>query len=111
MCWRLKRPYGALRRDRRYFFWGALRPFAGIVGVVLALQGFVTAPLVFADLYAAASFIRVKGFIEGYRRGKQGMEFIRALNLTRVTSIVRWLSVIIMAVLRFGYLMPNTRRL
>ncbi|HOF78266.1 MAG TPA: PTS system mannose/fructose/sorbose family transporter subunit IID [Smithellaceae bacterium] len=89
-------PYAAIGDT---FFWGALRPFAGIVGVVLALQGFVTAPLVFLLIYTPPHlFIRVKGFIEGYRRGKQGMEFIRALHLTRVTSIVRWLSVIIMAV-------------
>jgi len=89
-------PYAAIGDT---FFWGALRPFAGIVAVVLALAGVVGAPLAFLLVYTPPHlFVRIKGFIEGYKRGKQGMEFIRALNLPRITSIVRWFSLVVMAV-------------
>jgi PTS system mannose-specific IID component len=88
-------PYAAIGDT---FFWGALRPFAGIVAVVLAFKGFIVAPLAFLLIYTPPHlFIRIKGFIEGYRRGKQGMKFIRALNLPRATSLIRWLSLVIMA--------------
>jgi len=89
-------PYAAIGDT---FFWGALRPFAGIVAFVLALAGVVVAPLAFLMIYTPPHlFVRIKGFIEGYRRGKQGMEFIRALNLPRVTSTIRWFSLVIMAI-------------
>ncbi|MBN1473505.1 MAG: PTS system mannose/fructose/sorbose family transporter subunit IID, partial [Syntrophaceae bacterium] len=88
-------PYAAIGDT---FFWGALRPFAGIVAVILAFKGLIVAPLAFLLIYTPPHlFIRIKGFIEGYRRGKQGMEFIRALNLPRATSLIRWLSLVIMA--------------
>lgn len=88
-------PYAAIGDT---FFWGALRPFAGIVAVVLAFKGFIVAPLAFLLIFTPPHlFIRIKGFIEGYRRGKRGMEFIRALNLPRATSLIRWLSLVIMA--------------
>jgi len=88
-------PYAAIGDT---FFWGALRPFAGIVAVVLAFKGLIVAPLAFLLIYTPPHLlIRIKGFIEGYRRGKQGMEFIRALNLPRATSLIRWMSLVIMA--------------
>ncbi len=89
-------PYAAIGDT---FFWGALRPFAGIIAFVLALAGVVVAPLAFLLVYTPPHlFVRIKGFMEGYRRGKQGMEFIRALNLPRITSIIRWFSLVIIAV-------------
>jgi PTS system mannose-specific IID component len=49
-------------------------------------------------IYTPAHFwIRLKGFIEGYRQGKKGFEFIRSLNLPRVAVKIRWLSLIILA--------------
>ena len=89
-------PYAAIGDT---FFWGALRPFAGIVAVILALKGLIIAPIAFLLIYTPPhAWIRVKGFIEGYRRGKQGIEFVRALHLPRVTAIIRWLSLIILAI-------------
>jgi PTS system mannose-specific IID component len=80
------------------FFWGALRPFALIVAVILAYMGSILAPVAFLLIYTPAHFwIRLKGFIEGYRQGKNGFEFIRSLDLPRVAVKIRWLSLAILA--------------
>lgn len=80
------------------FFWGALRPFASIFTVILAYMGLILAPVAFLLIYTPAHFwIRLKGFIEGYRQGKKGFEFIRSLDLPRVAVKIRWLSLIILA--------------
>jgi PTS system mannose-specific IID component len=90
-------PYAAIGD---IFFWSALRPFAGIVAVYLAFMGFIIAPLAFLVIYTPAHFwLRAKGFIEGYRRGKQGIEFIRAMDLPRVSVKLRWLSLLTLTVL------------
>jgi len=88
-------PYAAIGD---IFFWGALRPFAAIVAVYLALMGFIIAPLAFLVIYTPAHFwIRLKGFIEGYRLGKNGFEFIRTMDLPRVAVKIRWLSLVMLA--------------
>lgn len=80
------------------FFWGALRPFAAIIAVILAYMGLIIAPIAFLLIYTPAHFwIRLKGFIEGYRLGKNGFEFIRTMDLPRVAVKIRWLSLIILA--------------
>ena len=80
------------------FFWGALRPFASIFTVILAYMGLILAPVAFLLIYTPTHFwIRLKGFIEGYRQGKKGFEFIRSLDLPRVAVKIRWLSLIILA--------------
>ncbi len=90
-------PYAAIGD---IFFWSALRPFAAIVAVYLAFMGFIIAPLAFLVIYTPAHFwLRAKGFIEGYRRGKQGIEFIRAMDLPRVSVKLRWLSLLTLIVL------------
>jgi PTS system mannose-specific IID component len=49
-------------------------------------------------IYTPAHFwIRLKGFIEGYRQGKKGFEFIRSLDLPRIAVKIRWLSLIVLA--------------
>ena len=83
-------PYAALGDS---FFWGAMKPFASIFSIVFALQKSLLAPLVFIMLYNPAHlWVRVRGFVEGYRRGKNGIDFIRSLNLPRLTTWVRWIS-------------------
>lgn len=80
------------------FFWGALRPFASIVAVILGYMGLILAPVAFLLIYTPAHiWIRLKGFIEGYRQGKKGFEFIRSLDLPRIAVIIRWLSLIVLA--------------
>jgi PTS system mannose-specific IID component len=88
-------PYAAIGDT---FFWGALRPFAAIIACVLAYKGYFIAPLAFLFLYTPAHvWVRLKGFLEGYRRGKQGFEFIRVLNLQRIAVRIRWFSLIVLA--------------
>jgi mannose PTS system EIID component len=91
----LSGPYAAIGDT---FFWGALRPFAAIVSCVLAYMGYVLAPLAFLLLYTPAHiWLRLKGFLEGYRRGKQGIEFIRIMDLPRIAVNIRWGSLIVLA--------------
>ncbi len=88
-------PYAAIGDT---FFWGALRPCAGIVAVSVAWLGWILAPLAFLALYTPAHiWVRLKGFIEGYRRGKQGIEFVRRIDLPRIAARVRWLSLVVLA--------------
>lgn len=88
-------PYAAIGDT---FFWGALRPFAAIVSCVLAYKGYVIAPLTFLLLYTPAHlWVRLKGFLEGYRKGKQSIEFIRFLDLPRTAVKIRWVSLIVLA--------------
>lgn len=90
-------PYAAIGDS---FFWGALRPFAAIVACVLAYAGYVFAPLAFLLLYTPPHlWIRLKGFLEGYRRGKLGIEFIRRLDLPRIVGKIRWASLFAVTVL------------
>lgn len=77
------------------FFWGALRPLAGIVAAYLAFMGFIIAPVAFMLIYTPAHFwVRIKGFIEGYRLGKRGIEFIRSMDLPRIVVNIRRLSLL-----------------
>ena len=99
-------PYAAIGDT---FFWGALRPCAGIISAGLAWIGLIAAPLAFVAVYVPAHvWVRVKGFLEGYKRGKQGIEFIRRIDLPRTAVRVRWLSLVVLAgfaafLLRDGY--------
>ncbi len=82
------------------FFWGAWRPFSAIGASVLAIQGIPWAPLMFLLIYNPAPlYVRLKGFIEGYRRGKRGIDFIGRLNLPGLAGKVRWISILLMAIL------------
>jgi mannose PTS system EIID component len=86
----LMAPYAALGDS---FFWGALKPFASLLGVLFALQKSLLAPLVFLILYNPAHlWVRIGGFVAGCRRGKNGIDFISRLNLPQLTKRIRWIS-------------------
>ena len=83
-------PYAALGDS---FFWGAMKPLTAVISVLLALQGYLLAPLVWLFLYNPVHlWVRVGGFIEGYRHGKEGIDFIRHLELPQLTGRMRWIS-------------------
>ena len=83
-------PYAALGDS---FFWGALKPLAAVFSVALALQQTLLAPLAFLFLYNPPHiWIRSRGFVEGYRRGKEGIDFIRTLDMPQLTGRMRWIS-------------------
>jgi PTS system mannose-specific IID component len=80
------------------FFWGALRPFAAIIAVILSYMGSMLAPVAFLLIYTPAHiWIRLRGFIEGYRGGKKGFKFIRSLDLPNVAVKIRWFSLVVLA--------------
>jgi PTS system mannose-specific IID component len=79
------------------FFWGAFRPFASIITAILIYMGVIFAPVVFLLIYTPVHlWVRLKGFIEGYREGKRGFEFIRSLNLPGIAVKLRWISLIVL---------------
>lgn len=83
-------PYAAIGDT---FFWGTWRSFAGIAAVILALMDFSWSPVVFLLLYNPPHlWIRGKGFLEGYRRGNGGLQFVQMLNLPVMNPRIRWLS-------------------
>lgn len=83
-------PYAAIGDS---FFWGALKPLAAVFSVLLALNQYLPASLALLFLYNPVHlWVRVQGFMEGYHRGKEGIYFIRYLELPRLTGWVRWFS-------------------
>jgi PTS system mannose-specific IID component len=88
-------PYAAIGD---IFFGSALKPFAAVFAVVLAYAGLIIAPLAFLLIYTPAHlWVRIKGFLESYRRGKQGIEFIRIMDLPRIAIRIRWCLILILA--------------
>ncbi len=90
-------PYAALGDS---FFWGSLRPFSAIAGVTMAIAGMSLAPVAFFFLYNPSHlWVRYGGFVEGYRRGRQSVEFVRGLDLLTTAKRIRWAAVIVLGVL------------
>jgi len=82
------------------FFWGSLKPLSSVIAVALAMAGFLAAPLVLLIFYNPLHFwIRGKGFQEGYRKGREGIELIRRLDLPLTGKRLRWISVAFLALL------------
>ena len=89
-------PYAAIGDA---FFWGALRTFSAVAAVIVAFAGSVAAPFAFLLLFSPAHlWVRGKGFLEGYRQGKDGIHFIRGLNLPGAAARVRYLSLILIGI-------------
>ncbi len=85
-------PYAALGDS---FFWGALKPFASVLSVLVALQHSLLAIPAFLFLYNPSHlWIRCRGFMEGYRRGKNSIDFIKLLDMPRLTRKIRWISLV-----------------
>lgn len=96
----LMAPYAAMGDS---LFWGSLKPFAASLGVLAALKGFICAPLVLLIVYNPVPvWVRAKGFFEGYRKGKSGIEFIQHLNLPLMAGRVRWMSAVLLGILAFS---------
>lgn len=90
-------PYAAMGDT---FFYGAWRPFTALGAVALSLEGVLWAPLIFLIFYNPPAFyVRLKGFIEGYRRGRRGIEFVGGLDLPGLAGKVRLVSAVLLGVL------------
>ncbi len=89
-------PYAAIGDS---FFWSSLRPLSGIAAVCIAFKGLVLAPLLFLALYSPAHlWVRVRGFMTGWQQGKNGIEFIRRLDLLEKSRWTRWCSTFLLGI-------------
>ena len=90
-------PYAAMGDP---LFWGALKPASAIVGVMIAIEGFLLAPIIFLLLYNPLHlWVRVGGFVEGYRDGKGAVNLLRSLNPPEMVRKIRWVSVVLLGIL------------
>ncbi|MCK9196482.1 MAG: PTS system mannose/fructose/sorbose family transporter subunit IID [Syntrophales bacterium] len=81
-------PYAAIGDS---FFWGSLRPLAGITAAAIAYQGSVWGPFVLLLIFDPLQlWIRLKSFLEGYRHGWQGITYIQSWDLPRLARFIRW---------------------
>jgi len=93
----LMAPYAAVGDP---FFWGALRPFSSVAGVILAFKGLLIAPLFFLLVYNSIHiWIRLKGFVEGYRDGRGGIGFLGRMALPYKTNVLKWSATFFLALL------------
>ncbi len=89
-------PYAAIGDS---FFWSSLRPLSGIAAVCFAFKGILLAPLLFLALYTPAHlWVRIRGFITGWQQGKNGIEFIRRLDLPEKSRWTRWCSTVLLGI-------------
>lgn len=96
----LMAPYAAMGDS---LFWGSLKPFASAMGVLTALKGFLAAPLVLLLVFNPIPFwVRTKGFFEGYRRGKDGFEFLKLADLPQMSRRIRWMLAAVLGILAFS---------
>jgi len=85
------------------FFWATLRPFSGVLGILIAgsfgLLGAVTL-LVLYNLFHL--YYRVKGVIRGYSLGAGVVGEIPKLGLMKLSQAVGWLGAVALGVLVIG---------
>lgn len=102
--------YGAIGDS---LFWGSLRPMAAITGVILALSGFLWAPIVFLVMYNLPHiFIRGYGMLAGYRMGVGIVSAIMLLNIPdkvqKIKQGIIFLAGVLLAVLLSSMTSGNT---
>jgi mannose/fructose/N-acetylgalactosamine-specific phosphotransferase system component IID len=86
-------PYAAMADP---FFSGALKPLAALAAVIPAMKGCIAAPVVLFLLVNPIHFwVRLRGFLEGYRDGKGAMAFLNRLDLPHMSRRIRWISVVL----------------
>lgn len=96
-------PYAAMADP---FFGGTLKPLAAIVAVMLAMTKCLAAPVVFFLFFNPLHiWVRLRGFIEGYRDEKGGMTFLRSVKLPQMSKSMRWMSVVLLGILA-GMIVP-----
>jgi PTS system mannose-specific IID component len=95
----LMAPYAALGDS---LFGNSLRPFAAAGSLLFALQGALLVPLVYLVLYNPLHlWIRFRGFTAGCERGKESVDFIRAMNVPQLAAKIRWCVAFLLGVVAF----------
>lgn len=78
------------------FFGASLRPLAAVIGVILAIQGNMTAPVAMILIYNLPNFwFRIEGFIRGLRDGVGVLDKMRRLRHTRYMKLIRYTSALL----------------
>lgn len=90
-------PYAAMGDA---LFWGALRPLAAVVGLLLAIQGVIWAPLVLLVLFNLPHLLcRCGGWLFGYRRELGSVELLQRLRLPDVAIRLKELTIVLLGIL------------
>jgi len=90
-------PYAAMGDA---LFWGAIRPLAAVVGLLLAIQGLLLAPLVLLAVYNLPHLLcRCGGLLVGFQQGLGSVEVLQRLRLPDVAIRVKEGTVILLGIL------------
>lgn len=90
-------PYAAMGDA---LFWGALRPLAAVVGLLLAIQGVIWAPLVLLVLFNLPHLLcRCGGWFLGYRQGLGSVEVLQRLRLPDTAIRLKELTIVLLGIL------------
>jgi len=90
-------PYAAIGDA---LFWGALRPLAAVVGLFLAMQGVLWAPLALLTLFNLPHLLcRAAGWLLGYVQELRSVETLQRLRLPDVAIWLKEGTVILLGVL------------
>jgi PTS system mannose-specific IID component len=90
-------PYAAIGDA---LFWGALRPLAAVIGLFLAVQGIVWAPLVMLALFNLPHLAcRCAGWLIGYVQELRSVETLQRLRLPDVAIWLKEGTIILLGVL------------
>lgn len=82
------------------FFWGGLRPLAALVGMLVALQGSLWAPLVFLVLFNLPHLIfRASGLLVGYFLELRAIEMVQKCRLPDLAIRLKESSTVLLGVL------------
>jgi len=103
----LMAPYAALGDS---LFGNSLKPLSAAGSLVLAFLGTLLAPVVCLALYNPLHlWIRIRGFTVGYSRGKEGVDFIRAMDVPLLASRIRWCVAVLLGIVAFLAAGDNAR--
>jgi len=81
-------------------FWGGLRPLAALAAVILALLGFLWAPLAVVLLFTLPCVVvRIAGSFLGYVRGAQVVAMIQQLHLANLAVRIKQINVVLLGVI------------
>ena len=90
-------PYAAMGDA---LFWGAIRPLAAVIGLLLAIQGMLLAPLVVLLVYNLPHLLcRCGGLLIGFRQGLASVGTLQRLRLPDVAIRVKEGTVILLGIL------------
>jgi len=80
-------------------FWSGLRPLAVLMAIILALLGFICAPLAILVLFTLPTgIVRLGGSLLGYVRGAQVVALIQQFHLANLAVRIKQVNVLLLGV-------------